>query len=123
MRVLVTGASGFLGKHLVQHLWERGHEPYSGLQDYDLRYSGQVDEMYERAEPEIVVNLAAAVGGISANIQQPGKFFYDNVMIGMNVLEGARHYGVKKFVQIGSACEYPKYAPMPTTCGTSAMPK
>ncbi len=114
MKVLVTGGNGFLGRHLVQQLWERGHEPIVAHADrFDLRYSGPVDEMYQWAEPEVVINLAAVVGGISDNLKRPGTFFYDNMMIGMNVLDGARAYSVEKFVQIGSACEYPKTIPLP----------
>lgn len=114
-RVVVTGGNGFLGKCVVQRLWEHGGYDVrvADMKDYDLRYSGHVDEMYERLEPEVVINLAASVGGIVANIAQPGKFFYDNVMMGMNLIEGARAYGIEKFVQMGSACEYPKNASLP----------
>ena len=115
MRVVVTGGDGFLGKHVVKCLWERGGYDtlVPAMRNYDLRYAEQVDQMYRRMEPDVVINLAAAVGGINANITQPGKFFYDNLIMGMNLIEGARDYGVQKFVQIGSACEYPRDAAIP----------
>lgn len=114
-RVVVTGGDGFLGKRVVKNLWERGGYDVlvPAFKNYDFRHPEQVDQMYRRMEPEIVINLAAVVGGVNANSTQPGKFFYDNLLIGMNVIEGARAYGVQKFVQMGSACEYPKDAPIP----------
>jgi GDP-L-fucose synthase len=117
-RVMVTGGAGFLGSHVVDYLKTfRGCDPANiyvpRVEDYDLRIGQDVQRLFDKAVPEIVINLAAAVGGILANIDAPGKFFYDNMMIGMNMLEASRKIGVQKFVQMGSACEYPKDAPVP----------
>lgn len=113
-RVLVTGARGFLGKHILQVLWERGvYDATPTNRDYDLREKSAVDSLFERAQPDIVIHAAATVGGIAANQSEPGRFFYDNMMMGMLMLDGARVFGVEKFVQIGTACEYPKNSLLP----------
>jgi nucleoside-diphosphate-sugar epimerase len=112
--ILVTGADGFLGKHVVDVLQARGYSKVYTSGFRDLRQPENVAGMYARHKPNIVINLAARVGGIAANLAKPGEFFYDNLMIGVTMLDGARKIGtVEKFVQIGSACEYPKNALMP----------
>ncbi len=118
-RVLVTGGNGFLGKHLYTALQARGARVFTPgfdeLSGADLRRGGYVDDLFGLLRPHIVIHAAARVGGIAANLAKPGEFFYDNLMMGMNVLEKAKLCRVEKFVQIGSACEYPKDAPMPLT--------
>ena len=113
-RILVTGGAGFLGKHVMRRLESLGHEVFvSKMENCDLRSQSDTHQIFDRVRPQIVINLAAAVGGISANMAKSGQFFYDNLMIGMNVLEASRIHGVEKFVQMGSACEYPRDAAMP----------
>jgi GDP-L-fucose synthase len=114
-RVVVTGGGGFLGTHIVRKLSERGCKevfvPRS--KEYDLTREENVIRMYRAARPTLVIHLAAIVGGIGANRKSPGKFFYDNLMMGAMVMEYARTSGVKKFVAIGTICAYPKFTPVP----------
>jgi GDP-L-fucose synthase len=109
--VLVTGGSGFLGSHIVDLIGMETIVPsYPG---FDLLDPRDAQDLLHNTQPEVVINCAASVGGIKANLAHPGKFFYDNLSIGMNMLEAARRSGVKKFVQIGSACEYPVNTKLP----------
>jgi GDP-L-fucose synthase len=114
-KVVVTGGAGFLGSHVVEELKEKNCKsvfiPRS--KDYDLTDERNIKAMYENAEPDIVIHLAAAVGGIGANERYPGTFFYKNAIMGIQLMEMARQYGIKKFVTIGTTCSYPKDASIP----------
>jgi GDP-L-fucose synthase len=113
-RVVVTGGSGFLGRHLVQALEARGSVVLvPRKRQYDLTQEPQVARMFADLRPEVVVHLAAVVGGIGANREAPGRFFYDNVMLGALTMEYARRNGVEKFVGVGTICAYPKHAAVP----------
>jgi GDP-L-fucose synthase len=114
-RLLVTGGSGFVGRHLVAALQRRHCRDLFAPRkaQYDLTREGDVRRMYGDAKPQIVIHLAAIVGGIGANRASPGRFFYENVMMGAMVMEQARLAGVEKFVGIGTICAYPKVAPIP----------
>jgi GDP-L-fucose synthase len=114
-KVIVTGGGGFLGKFVVDRLKQRG---YSGIfvpsiNDYDLRNLEDIIRMYKDARADLVIHLAAAVGGIGANRENPGSFFYDNLIMGIQLMEQARLNNVEKFVAIGTVCAYPKYTEVP----------
>jgi GDP-L-fucose synthase len=113
-RVVVTGGSGFLGRHVVTALDARGCTVLVPRKaQYDLTRDADVQRMYADLRPHIVIHLAAVVGGIGANRDFPGRFFFENVMLGALTMERARLSGVEKFVGIGTICAYPKLAPVP----------
>jgi GDP-L-fucose synthase len=114
-RVVVTGGAGFLGSYVVEKLRQRGVKnifiPRS--QNYDLVDAEDVRRMYDDAQPDLVIHLAAVVGGIGANRVNPGKYFYDNRMMGVQLMEEGRLRNLKKFVATGTICAYPKFTPVP----------
>ena len=114
-RILVTGGAGFLGGFVIKKLQETGHHEnfVPHIEDYDLTIMESVQKVYQDANPDIVIHLAAKVGGIGANQENPGKFFYDNLMMGVQLMEIGRQKGIEKFVALGTICSYPKYASIP----------
>ena len=117
-RVLITGGTGFLGKHVSKKLRESaGYDVFSvGSKNYgDLRRRRKIEDMFDRLRPDIVIHLAAACGGIGANQKNPGKFFYDNLIMGAEMIDVAKECGVDKFIQVGTVCAYPKFTPAPFT--------
>ena len=117
MRVLLTGASGFLGKNLLEHLPKHLGEDYKisgiGSKNYDLRNYHACRKAVEYYNPDVIVHAAGSVGGIGANQENPGKFMYENLIMGTNLIEEARKQNVPKFVLLGTVCSYPKYTPTP----------
>ena len=112
---IITGGAGFLGSHVTSKLRERGgkHIFVPKSAEYNLVKEEAVVRLFKEARPHIVVHLAAVVGGIGANRENPGRFFYENLMMGAQLMEQARLFGVKKFVAIGTICSYPKHTPVP----------
>jgi GDP-L-fucose synthase len=114
-RVLVTGGNGFLGRCVCGEL--RRRSPLAliapGSRDCDLRERDAVRKLLEDSRPDLVIHLAAVVGGIGANRRYPGKYFYDNAVMGIELLEAARAVGIEKYVQVGTICSYPKFTPVP----------
>ena len=112
--IAVPGGSGFLGSQVVERLESAGASVFvPRSRDYDLTTDERVRAMYEDARPDVVVHLAARVGGIGANQRSPGSFFYDNLMMGALLIEHARRSGLEKFVCVGTVCSYPKFATVP----------
>ena len=114
-RVVVTGGSGFLGSYIVERVRQ-----YAGLEviapsrrEYNLVEASDVNRLFSETQPDLVIHLAAVVGGIGANQKNPGKFFYENLMMGVQLIEQARKHNVQKFVALGTVCAYPKFTPTP----------
>jgi GDP-L-fucose synthase len=116
-RIVVTGGAGFLGQYVQRQLVARGVRPENLLvpriEDYDLTKELDVIRMYDDMAPTVVIHLAAQVGGIGANQANPGRFFYANMVMGLHLIEQARLRRLRKFVQVGTICAYPKYTPVP----------
>ncbi len=113
-RVVVTGGAGFMGSRVVERLRAAGSEVFvPRSKDYNLVDGAAVKRLFKDARPDLVIHAAAVVGGIGANRENPGRFFYENLMMGAQSLEEARLTGVKKFVAIGTICAYPKFTPVP----------
>jgi GDP-L-fucose synthase len=116
-RIVVTGGAGFLGRAVRRVLRNRG-VPDEAIfvprkRDFDLTVEADVERLYDTARPEIVIHLAAEVGGIGANMAQPGRFFFANMAMGLHLVEYARRHGLEKFVHTGTVCAYPKHCPIP----------
>ena len=116
-RIVITGGTGFLGRHLQKQLLNLGVPEENLLipliEDYDLTSQADVIRMYDNMAPSVVIHLAAEVGGIGANRENPGRFFYANMAMGLHLIEHARLRKIKKFVQVGTICAYPKFTPVP----------
>jgi GDP-L-fucose synthase len=116
-RIVITGGAGFLGQCLQAQLHAVGVSPDNILipliENFDLTKEADVARMYDEMKPSVVIHLAAEVGGIGANQENPGRFFYANMAMGLHLIEHARLLGLKKFVQVGTICAYPKFTPVP----------
>ena len=114
-KVVVTGGAGFLGQAVVDLLKKRGCRSIfiPRKKDYDLRGSSAIQRLLKKTKPDLIIHLAAAVGGIGANMENPGAFFYDNLMMGVELIEQSRKFGVEKFVAVGTICAYPKFTKVP----------
>ena len=114
-RTVVTGGTGFLGSRVVAELKQHGVKSVEAFDSraYDLTRQSDVARMYRDHKPEVVIHLAARVGGIGANRDNPGRFFYENAIMGIEMMEQARLNEVEKYVQVGTVCAYPKFAPIP----------
>jgi GDP-L-fucose synthase len=114
-RVVVSGGGGFLGSFVLEKLRALGCSEVVAARsrEYDLREKGEALRLFRESRPDIFIHLAAVVGGIGANRANPGRFFYDNAAMGLNVIEAARMVSVEKFVCVGTVCSYPKFTPVP----------
>jgi GDP-L-fucose synthase len=114
-RILVTGGGGFLGFHIVEQLRQAGCDQIAvpRRKEYDLTRAEAVEKLFSEFRPEVVIHAAAVVGGIGANRENPGRFFYENAIMGIHVIEACRRYGVEKTVVLGTICAYPKFTPVP----------
>jgi GDP-L-fucose synthase len=114
-KVLVTGGAGFLGTHVVRKIKEQGCQAVTvpRSRDFDLREKDAIVRLFGKTHPDLIIHLAAVVGGIGANRKHPGKFFYDNAVMGLQLMEQARQFGIEKFVVVGTVCAYPKCTPVP----------
>ncbi|PKM98971.1 MAG: GDP-fucose synthetase [Elusimicrobia bacterium HGW-Elusimicrobia-3] len=114
-RIMLTGGAGFLGSFVTKKLKARGCKDIfiPTEQQYDLTKAAAIEAAFKASNPDIVIHLAAKVGGIGANRENPGSFFYDNLMMGVQLMEQARQHGVEKFVALGTICAYPKFAHIP----------
>ena len=113
--IAITGGDGFVGSFLRERLCQAGYDNQFivRVEDFDLTREPDVERLYRQVKPDVVIHLAAAVGGIGANRENPGRFFYINLAMGLHLIEHARRVGLKRFVQVGTVCAYPKYAPVP----------
>ena len=124
-RIMLTGGAGFLGARVRERLEAAGAAEVfvPRHRDYDLTDAAAAARAYEDARPDTVVHLAAEVGGIGANRDNPGRYFYANMAMGLHLIEEARKHGTAKFVQVGTVCSYPKHTPVPVprgaSCGTA----
>jgi len=114
-RICVTGGAGFLGSYVIEKLSQRGCKNIlvPKIEEYDLVRFDEIKRMYGNMKPDVVIHLAAVVGGIGANREHPGEFFYKNLMMGVQLIEEGRLRGIEKFVAIGTVCAYPKFTPVP----------
>lgn len=112
MKILLTGSSGFLGQNLKPIL-EENYDVVGVNSGWDLRSSTKAQYVIEKHNPDVIVHAAGSVGGIGANKENPGKFMYDNLAMGMNIIEAARRYRTPKLILLGTVCSYPKHTPVP----------
>jgi GDP-L-fucose synthase len=114
-RICITGSGGFLGSFLVDALRERGCTDLilPRKSEYDLRDAAAIESLFETTRPQVLFHLAAVVGGIGANAENPGSFFYENAIMGIQIIEYARRFGIEKTIVVGTICAYPKFAPIP----------